>query len=431
MMATRNLLFEQPPRSRISLTADSGTTLAEIVGATIGMATEFDNSRRAAIGEAMSRAGVVLNAAGTRGINHELPFSMSRGILPTTVNRTGVGYVASGPGGYGDTLKVGMAEDVLDRRRPKVTPCGLVDWWDVPTRQYVFPVVAETSRVAGQRWGGMTSTWGLGETALPAAVDAKVAQITFSQARLLIYTTVSRDVWEDAAKLERWLNVVALSEVRFNIDQAIMSGVVGGPQGVINGPATVTVPKGSTGPGAITSANIDAMWSSLYAGGRENCVWMAQDSTIQYIDQLGTVASGSQTPETPYIGYAPAGRYGVPFPTLKGRPLIACEALPAIGTLGDLVLWDPTDYIFTYLKSPIDIGNISISVDVPPSKHATGMIGLPENAVERRMSDQALWNLDELAIIWKFRGDGRYLWNSTVTNINGQTLGPAVVLATR
>jgi Phage capsid family len=328
-------------------------------------------------------------------------------------------------------LKTDLAPDVLDRRRPTVTPAGLVEWWDVPTREYTFATVQETSRANGQRYGGMTSTWGLSEVTLPPEVDGKTSLITFVQSRLLIFTTVSRDIWEDAQKLERWLNVVALSEVRFNIDFAIVNGVLGGPTGIINSPCTVTAPKGSTGPSSISSANIDDVWSAMYAGSRENCVWMASDDTIQKIDQLGAVASGSQWAETPYIGYVPAGRYGQPFPTLKGRPLIACEACPIIGSPGDLICWDPTDYIFTYLKAPSNIGNISISVDVPPSKHATGMIGLPENALERRMSDQFLYAADELAITWKFRGDGRFLWSSQITNLNGALVGPAAIIQQR
>ena len=374
------------------------------------------------------------------GAEFTLPTSLARSILPDTVpdmagmpdgsfQRAGVETYLGSPGGLGSTIFPGFTPEVYDRRRPRVSPAGLVDWWPVKNREFNFPTVQETSRVTGSRWGGITSKWGLGETVLPAAADASVANIAFVQNRLLIYTTVTRDIWEDSDRLERWLNVIALGEIRFAIDSAIVNGILGGPIGIITSPCTVTVSKGATGSSSISSINIDAMWSAMYAGSRENCVWMCNDDTLQKIDQLGSSASRSQWAETPYIGYVPAGRYGQPFPTLKGRPIIACEACPVIGNPGDLICWDPTDYIFTYLRAAT--GGISIAVDVPPAKHATAMIGMPEGSVQRLISDQVLFTTDELAILWKFRGDGKFLWNTTMTNLNGATVGPAAIIAQR
>ena len=269
---------------------------------------------------------------------------------------------------------------------------------------------------------------------LPAAVDGKVARINFVNNRLLIYTNISRDIWDDARKLERWLNVVALSEVRFMLDYAIVQGVTGtsaAPLGIVNGPGTVTVSKGSTGSSSISTANIDAQWSAMYAGSRENCVWLANDDTIQKIDQLATGSSATSWAETPYIGYVPAGRYGQPFTTLKGRPLIACEACPVIGNPGDLICWDPTDWIFTYLEAPSNIGAISIGVSEPVGPHSTGIVGLPDNVLERRASADVFFQNDEIALLWKLRGDCKSLWGSTMTNVNGATVGNAAIIAQR
>ena len=124
-----------------------------------------------------------------------IPPAIARSMLPDTLTRTGVGYVASGAGGYGDTLKVDYAPFVADRARTTYGPCDLMNWWPVKTREYKFPAVQETSRATGSRWGGIQATWGLTETTLPAATDGQVSLATFDNTRLLIYTTVSRDVW--------------------------------------------------------------------------------------------------------------------------------------------------------------------------------------------------------------------------------------------
>ena len=95
------------------------------------------------------------------------------------------------------------------------------------------------------------------------------------------------------------------------------------------------------------------------------------------------------------------------------------------------MLLDPTDTIFTYLKAPTGVGGISVAVDIAPDKHTTGMIGLPEGAVERRLSEHVYFLSDRLSILWKFRGDCRSLWSSSVTNLNGATVGDAAIIAQR
>ena len=62
----------------------------------------------------------------------------------------------------------------------------------------------------------------------------------------------------------------------------------------------------------------------MSAGSKQNAVWLANDDTIQKIDQL---ALSGQWPEIPYIA---AGMFGNPYATIKGRPLLPCEACPII-----------------------------------------------------------------------------------------------------
>ena len=53
------------------------------------------------------------------------------------------------------------------------------------------------------------------------------------------------------------------------------------------------------------------------------------------------VATAFNWPESFYI---PAGKYGNPYPTIKGRPLLVVEQTSALGTAGDLVLADWSQY---------------------------------------------------------------------------------------
>jgi hypothetical protein len=205
------------------------------------------------------------------------------------------------------------------------------------------------------------------------------------------------------------------------------------PQGAINSPCTVTVSKGSTSASSISAANIDLQWSAIAAGNKRNAVWHCNDDTADQLDQL---AVSGQWSETIYIA---AGRYGNEFALIKGRPLIPSECCPVIGSPGDLICVDWTDYVLTYVvpkptNNPLaveDSSPLSFNVTVPDDQYHSGMVGLPPDAVESRVSDQKYFDTDSLGYAWKIRADGHFLWNSTMTNINGAVVGPCAVIAQR
>ena len=62
--------------------------------------------------------------------------------------------------------------------------------------------------------------------------------------------------------------------------------------------------------------------------------------------------------------------------------------------------------------------------------HSTGIMGLPDNVLELRHRGRFFEN-DEIALLWKLRGDCKSLWGSTMTNVNGVTVGNAAVIAQR
>jgi HK97 family phage major capsid protein len=396
----------------------------------------FDDNTRAAHSRALQRIGSPAYNKADDIVDYSLPDDLTRSVLPMPeYTRTGTTYSGQQ---YGMSIKPGFADEITDRARPITVPSGLVEWVPTQSLEWIMPTVSETNSDTG-RYGGFTPFYGGEENSLGNLQDSKLSQVTWTNTRLIIYTTLSRDLWEDAPRLRVWFDKIASGAIQYYLNKAIVLGITGcptGPQGIPNAPGTVTVAKQSgQSSGTIVSLNIDGMWSALYAGSKQAAVWLCADDTLQAIDQLSTAVAATASPETPYIGYVAAGRYGVPYPTLKGRPIIPCEYCPVIGTPGDLILWDPTDWILTYRSSQqaASIGAISVSVDVPPGKHWSGAYGLPNDAVERRMSGHVptLFQQDTLAIYWKMRLDCRSLWTSTAVNRNGATVGNAVVLAQR
>ena len=225
------------------------------------------------------------------------------------------------------------------------------------------------------------------------------------------------------------------AEIRYALEYAMINGrggystagpgSIAGPQGVIGAGCTVTVAKGATGSNAISAINIDAMWGSIASGNKRNAVFHCNDNTLDAIDQL---AVSGQWSESIYIA---AGRYGNEYPLIKGKPVICSEACPEIGSPGDLICVDWTDYWAVLHKpKPTDSG-LAFSLTVPPDSGHLGVVGMPADSIEARMSDEFLWSSDSVAFMWRLRLDGNFLWPGAVTDAQGNQVGPASCIAHR
>jgi HK97 family phage major capsid protein len=396
-MVRRSLLDPVMLRDSVRAGTKSGPSLGEVMSLMFGVTTCFDDGMR--------QAGV------------------------QALKRTGVGF--SGPG-YGFALPVEMAEDIVDRARTTDGPWRRCLWRGVKNRQFAWPAVNETSRASGSRWGGIQAKWGLPETVLPPDTSPSLTRVNFDLKRLLIFVgPVSRDLWFDQDLLGEWLNYTAIAEMRAAIELAMIQGASGegaaGPIGVVGHPATIVVAKdGGQSAGTITSNNIDGVWASIYAGSKERAVWHCNDATLQKIDQL---AVSGQFPEALYI---PAGLAGNERPLLKGRPLIVSEFCPNIGSPGDLIAVDWSDYFMAYYRpNPMESPLRLTFGPTPTDPNHRGILGLPEGAVEARMSDEFYFTTDSLAFAWKMRADGKPIWTSSITAYSGNKVSFAAVIAQR
>ena len=200
----------------------------------------------------------------------------------------------------------------------------------------------------------------------------------------------------DAPMLESHLRSVFAAEFGFRLDAAILSGSGAGvPLGILNSPALITVAsEGGQTPGTIVLANVSKMWSRLPAPCRRRAVWIVSEDTEAQLDTL-TVSSGSANSHT----YIPAGVYGNPTPLLKGRPVLVIEQAAQLGSVGDIVLADLSQYLL------IDGGvTPQVSADV------------------RFLNDEVVWR-------FALRVDGSPAWVSPITPYNGgATRSPFVTL---
>jgi HK97 family phage major capsid protein len=336
------------------------------------------------------------------------------------IMRAMVGYAGGASGGF--LIRPEWADRVWDKAREYKGPLSRCILARTNTKEFFLPGFFETSRADGSRYGGVWAQWrGAGTAEVEDLLgrigsQASMDLVNFQMRRLMIYTApVSRNLVADTALFEPMMDTCVYNELRYQVEGALLTGSgQAGPQGVVNAPATITIPKDSGQiAGTITTTNIDNCWKSLYGPCRRNACWYANNDVTAALDE---VASAGGWPQNVYL---PQGVGGNEFPLIKGRPLVAAEQLPGLGTPGDLVLCDFSQYMFCYHVTRENPSGFDVTV------------GLPGDAVEATASEHVLFDTDSIAFKWKLRADGRLLWPKPITTINGLTVGPACIIAQR
>ena len=266
-----------------------------------------------------------------------------------------------------------------------------------------LPVIDETSRARGSRWGGIRAYW-LAEGEQKIDSKPKFGQISLGLNKIAALGYATDELLQDATALETIMKQGFTEEIRFEVEDSIINGNGNGkPLGIINSGAVITVAKTSGQAAAtITFANLVNMLDRLPARSRRNAVWLIADSQVEtalYSIQLPGAAG--------YPVYLPPGQAGTPGNVAPGRllglPVIPVEYLPALGTAGDIMLVDLSEYI------TIDKGGIQAA----ESMHIRFVY-------------------DEMCYRMVYRIDGQPAWRQPITTANGAvTKSPFVILQTR
>lgn len=264
--------------------------------------------------------------------------------------------------------------------------------------------VKDTSRATGSRWGGMRVFW-LDEGGLKTASRMEFEQRSMTLRKLagLLYAT--DELLEDAVGLEALIREAFRQEFTFVIEDNVLWGTGGARMlGILNSPGTIDVAKVSGQAAAtVRYENILAMWSRLGARWRPNSVWLINQDVEPGL-------FGMQDPAGNLI-FLPGGVLGGEgirtggVATLMGRPVIPTEYNETLGTRGDILLADLSEYLV-----------------------------ITKNGLEPQMavSIHVRFVYDETAFRFVVRIDGQPRRASPVTPYKGtMTVSPFVTLATR
>jgi HK97 family phage major capsid protein len=181
-------------------------------------------------------------------------------------------------------------------------------------------------------------------------------------------------------------------------DKAFLKGTgVGQPMGILNAGCLVSVPKLSGQKAAtIQYENLTAMMARLYAGSFSNSVWVCHQSTIPQLLSL-SLAVGVGGSAIPVMNQA-NGAFSI-----LTRPVVFTEKTEVLGTKGDILLADLSQYV----------------------------VGL-RSEMRFETSIHVAFQTDELLSRIIERHDGQPLWDTALTLADGTTqVSPFVTLDAR
>jgi len=273
----------------------------------------------------------------------------------------------------------------------------------VRPRAQVWPMKSDSLKVPGwdaathssSLFGGLTGTW-LAELGAASEVYAKMRQINLNAKKLACYTAASNELVADGIDFERQIQQALIKTIGWYLDYAFIQGTGSGqPLGIINDPALVTVSKesGQTS-STIIFENCVKMYARLAPQCMANAVWIANQTTVPQLLTMSLSVGTGGAPIQPAV-LQQGGKF-----SLLGKEVLFTEKCPALGSAGQLLLVDLSQYCVG-LRSEVCLDK-SIHVG---------------------------WTTDQASYRAILRADGMGTWDKAITPKAGDTLSWCVALA--
>jgi HK97 family phage major capsid protein len=260
----------------------------------------------------------------------------------------------------------------------------------------VFVPSMEIGNHSDSLYGGFTASY-IEETGTISKTQPKIRGVELKAKKLTGLIRMSNELIADMGGADRIMQICGRGLGWYH-DRAFLKGSgAGEPLGVLNSPCLITQNKEtSQDPDTIVYENLTKMVSRLYSGSFKNSVWIAHQSTIPQLLQLG-LAVGTGGSAVPVLKESD-GSF-----SMLTRPVIFTEKTEVLGDKGDILLADFSQYIIGLRDG--------LRMDVSQHVHFD--------------TDESLGRLIE-------RHDGQPLWNKPLKLEDGATtVSPFVTLQAR
>lgn len=222
-----------------------------------------------------------------------------------------------------------VAEESVFRASALVVPMKSATL-ELPLPDAISTATAGTSPF----FGGMLLQWIAQDDALPET-EPKFQQVVLTAWQLGGYLLMSNPLMEDGLAIESHLRRLLARAIAFYEDLAFFQGSgAGQPLGVINGGGVQKITR--SGSGAFVAADAANVIAGLIPGSWATSIWACNPTVLAKIAQL----TGWMQNVPQHIGK----RNNIQG-SFDSRPLYVTEKLPRLGTLGDIMLFDPSLYV--------------------------------------------------------------------------------------
>lgn len=246
--------------------------------------------------------------------------------------------------------------------------------------------------------GGFTASY-RGEADTISEHSPKARGMVLNAKKLTGLIRFSSELAQDAVGGEKRIIDLCGQGLGWYRDKAFLKGSGSGePLGILNAPCLVTVaPKSGQSSAPIIYGNLTEMMSRMFSGSFKNSVWVCHQTTIPSLLEL-SVAIGTGGDHIPVMTEGPNGEFKI-----LTRPVIFTEKTEPLGTKGDIMLCDFTQYV----------------------------VGL-RGEMRFDQSIHAHFTTDEILARLIERHDGQPLWDTALTLEDGTTtVSPFVTLGSR
>lgn len=254
--------------------------------------------------------------------------------------------------------------------------------------------------------GGLTFAWTAeGAPITPSAPQFGRAEMEARKAAALLQGVPGELTADAAGALGTFFGAVSAKGYSWFEDDAFISGTgVGEPQGIISAPCAVGVDRAQAS--LVGFTDLVAMVKALHPAAKQagmtpgvtSVKWLVSNSAFDQILELYFNPTGTEV--VPPSGWFSLGDGDQIGPSMLGLPAAVTDHQPALGTTGDVILADLSNYL------------IGDRMEMTVERSGAGR-GFGSGSSDFRL---------------KSRVDGRYLIQSASTTSAGQAVSPVVIL---
>lgn len=292
--------------------------------------------------------------------------------------------------------------ELLNAARERLELMGMARVIPMQAQYVEIPYINGFDRSGGLLYGNIEWLWGSEESAYTEK-SAKFGNIGLKLNKLTGLAYASDEILKfSPMSMENILRDGFADGLNYQFNKVILKGTgAGQPLGVLNSPCKVSVAK-ETNQAANTILFENVVNMLAHVNDMSRCVWVANPNILPQLMVMNiSVGTGGSA-----VWLANNSAAGAPLQTLLGRPIIFSHHCKTLGTEGDLLLLDMSQYL----------------------------VGLPTGSgVEFESTIYFKFDVGQKSYRWTTYADGQPWWPTYITPQEATTfhISPMVTLATR